>query len=131
MESENEKLRKALTTLLRVVQKRSCDIVDVVNASFQPFDSPLLDEMNRALVEIDDLAKYLEDVAVQTQWEVDNMDHCEVNEIPPQEEVVEELLIEDGSEDEFLIEEESSINYEEIVGYDDGRDYSIDDTYPY
>ena len=131
MESENEKLRKALTTLLRVVQKRSCDIVDVVKSAFQPFNSPLLDEMNRALVEIDDLAKDLEDVAVQTQWEVDNMDHCEVNEIPPQEEVVEELLIEDGSEDEFLIEEESSINYDEIVGYDDGRDYSIDDTYPY
>jgi hypothetical protein len=39
--------------------------------------------MNRALVEIDDLAKDLEDVAVQTQWEVDNMDNCEVNEIPP------------------------------------------------
>jgi hypothetical protein len=46
MESENEKLQKALATLLGVVQKRSCDIVDVVNAAFQPFNSPLLDEMN-------------------------------------------------------------------------------------
>jgi hypothetical protein len=81
MESENEKLRKALATLLRVVQKHSCDIVDVVKSAFQPFNSPLLDEMNRALVEIDDLAKDLEDVAVQTQWEVDNMHNCQENEI--------------------------------------------------
>jgi hypothetical protein len=85
MESENEKLRKALATLLRVVQKRSCDIVDVVKSTFQPFNSPLLDEMNRALVEIDDLAKDLEDVAVQTLWEVDNMHNCQVNEISRQE----------------------------------------------
>jgi hypothetical protein len=131
MESENEKLRKALATLLRVVQKCSSDIVDVVNSAFQPFNSPLLDDMNRALVEIDDHTKDLEDVAVQTQWEVDNMDNCEVNEILPQEEAVEELLIEDASEDELLIEEESPINYDELVGYDDGRDYSADDTYPY
>jgi hypothetical protein len=130
MESENEKLRKALATLFRVVQKRSCDIVDVVKSAFQPFNSPLLDEMNRALVEIDDLAKDLEDVAVQTLWEVDNMHNCQVNEIPRQE-PVEELLIEDASEDELLIEEESPINYDELVGYDDGRDYSTDDTYPY
>jgi hypothetical protein len=105
MESENEKLRKALATLFRVVQKRSCDIVDVVNTAFQPFNSPLLDEMNQALVEIDDLTKDLEDVVVQTQWKVDNMDQCEVNKIPPQEEAVDELLIQDGSEDELLIEE--------------------------
>jgi hypothetical protein len=130
MESENEKLRKALATLLRVVQKCSCDIVDVVKSAFQPFNSPLLDEMNRALVEIDDLAKDLEDVVVQTQWEVHNMHNCQVNEIPRQE-PVEELLIEDASEDELLIEEESPINYDELVGYDDGRDYSTDDTYPY
>jgi len=131
MDSENEKLRKALATLLRVVQKRSCDIVDVVKSAFQPFNSPLVDELNRALVEIDDLAKDLEDVAVQTQWEVENMANCEVNENRRQEEPVEELLIEDGSEDELLIDEESPINYEDLVGYDDGRDYSTDDTYPY
>jgi hypothetical protein len=40
-------------------------------------------------------------------------------------------LIEDASEDELLIEEESPINFDELVGYDDGRDYSTDDTYPY
>jgi hypothetical protein len=91
----------------------------------------LVDELNRALVEIDDLAKDLEDIAVQTQWEVENMAKCQVNEHPRQEEAVEELLIEDGSEDELLIDEESPINYEDLVGYDDGRDYSTDDTYPY
>jgi hypothetical protein len=90
-----------------------------------------VDEMNRALVEIDDLAKDLEDVAVQTQWEVQNMPNCEVNENRREEELVEELLIEDASEDELLIDDESPINYEELVGYDDGRDYSTDDTYPY
>jgi hypothetical protein len=125
MESENEKLRKALATLLRVVQKRSCDIIDVVKSAFQPFNSPLVDELNRALVEIDDLAKDLEDIAVQTQWEVENMANCQVNEHPRQEEAVEELLIEDGSEDKLLIDEESPINYEDLVGYDDGRDYSL------
>jgi hypothetical protein len=117
MDSENEKLRKALATLLRVVQKRSCDIVDVVKSAFQPFNSPLLDELNRALVEIDDLAKDLEDVAVQTQWEVENMAKSEVKEHPQQEEAVEELLIQDGSEDELLIDEESPIKYEDLVGY--------------
>eukprot|EP00267_Zea_mays_P056611 XP_023156647.1 glutathione S-transferase T3-like [Zea mays] len=130
MDSENEKLRKALATLLKVVQKRSCDIVDVVTSAFQPFNSPLVDELNRALVEIDDLAKDLEDVAVQTQWEVENMAKSEVKEQPQQEEAVEDLLIHDGSEDELLIDEESPINYEDLVGYDDGRDYSTDDTYP-
>ena len=131
MDSENEKFRKALATLLRVVQKRSCDIVDVVTPAFQPFNSPLLDELNRALVEIDDLAKDLEDVAVQTQWEVENMANSQVNEHPRQEEAVEDLLIEDGSEDDLLIDEESPINYEDLVGYNDGCDYSTDDTYPY
>jgi hypothetical protein len=131
MESENEKLRKALATLLRVVQKRSCDIVDVIKSAFQPFNSPLVDEMNRALVEIDDLAKDLQDVAVQTQWEVENMPNCEVNQNRREEVAVEYLLIEDASEDELLIDEYSPINYDELVGYDDGRDYSTDDTYPY
>jgi hypothetical protein len=131
MESNNEKLRKALATLLRVVQRRSCDIVDVVKSAFQPFNSPLVDEMNRALVEIDDLAKDLQDVAVQTQWEVKNMHNCEVNENRRQEEPVDDLLIEAASEDELLIDKESPINYDELVGYDDGRDYSTDDTYPY
>jgi hypothetical protein len=107
------------------------NIVDVVHSAFQPFNSPLVDELNRALVEIDDLAKDLEDVAVQTQWEVENMANYQVNEHPRQEEAVEELLIEDGSEDELLIDEESPINYEDLVGYDDGRDYSTDGTYPY
>ena len=130
MESENEKLRKALATLLRVVQKRSCDIVDVVKSAFQPFNSPLLDEMNRALVEIDDLAKDLEDVAVQTQWEVENMAKSVVKEHPQQEEEVEDLLIQEGSEDELLIDEASPIKYEDLLGYDDGRDYSTDNTYP-
>jgi hypothetical protein len=131
MESENEKLHKALATLLRVVQKRSCDIIDVMKSAFQPFNSPLVDEMNRALVEIDDLVKDLEDVAVQTQWEVENMHTFEVNENRREEEPVEELLIEDASEDELLIDEESPINYDELVGYNDGRDYSTDNTYPY
>jgi hypothetical protein len=90
-----------------------------------------VDEMNRALVEIDDLAKDLEDVAVQTQWEVENMPNCELNENQREEEPIEDLLIEDASEDELLIDEESPINYDELVGYDDGRDYSTDDTYPY
>jgi hypothetical protein len=81
MESENEKLRKALTTFLRVVEKCCCDIVDVVNAAFQPLNSPLFDEMNRALVEIDDLAKDLEEVVVQTKWEVENIDDCQVDEL--------------------------------------------------
>jgi hypothetical protein len=131
MESENEKLRKALANLLRVVQKCSCDIVDVVKSAFQPFNSPLVDEMNRALVENDDLAKDLEDVAVQTQWEVENMPNYEVNENRWEEEPVDDLLIEDASEDELLIDEDSPINYDKLVGYDDGRDYSTDDTYPY
>ena len=53
------------------------------------------------------------------------MANCQVNEHPRQEEAVEELLIEDGSEDKLLIDEESPINYEDLVGYDDGRDYSL------
>jgi hypothetical protein len=68
---------------------------------------------------------------VQTQWEVENMPNCELNENQREEEPIEDLLIEDASEDELLIDEESPINYDELVGYDDGRDYSTDDTYPY
>jgi hypothetical protein len=87
--------------------------------------------MNRALVEIDDLSKDLEEVALQTQWEVENIDDCQVDEISIQEDPVDELLIQDDSEDELLIQEDSPINYDKIVSYDDGRDYSTDDTYPY
>jgi hypothetical protein len=60
MDSENEKLRKALDTFLRVFEKRCADIVDVVNAAFQPFNSLVFNEMNWVLVEIDDLAKDLD-----------------------------------------------------------------------
>ena len=54
-----------------------------------------------------------------------------VKEHPQQEEEVEDLLIQEGSEDELLIDEASPIKYEDLLGYDDGRDYSTDDTYPY
>jgi hypothetical protein len=59
------------------------------------------------------------------------MPNCEVNENRREEEPVDDLLIEDASEDELLIDEESPINYDELVGYNNGRDYSTDDTYPY
>jgi hypothetical protein len=35
------------------------------------------------------------------------------------------------TEDELLLDYDSELNPDDIVGYDDGRDYSIDDTYPY
>jgi hypothetical protein len=57
--------------------------------------------MNKALVEIDDLAKDIEEVAVQTQWEVENIDDCQVDEIPIQEEPVEELVIQEDSKTSF------------------------------
>jgi hypothetical protein len=59
------------------------------------------------------------------------MDECQVDEIPTQEEPVDELLIQDDLEDELLIQEDSPVNYDEIVGYKDGRDYSTDNTYSY
>ena len=77
--------------------------------------------MNKALVEIYDLAKDIEEVAVQTQWEVENIDDCQFD----------KLLIQEDPVDELLIQEDSPINYDDIVGYDDGRNYSTDDTYPY
>jgi hypothetical protein len=85
--------------------------------------------MNRALVKIDDLAKDLDEVALQTQWEVENIDASHVDELLIQEDSIDELLIQEDSEDEHLIQEDSPINYDDIVGYDDGRDYSTDDTY--
>ena len=35
------------------------------------------------------------------------------------------------TEDELLIDYDSELNTDDIVGYDDGHDYSTDDTYPY
>jgi hypothetical protein len=35
------------------------------------------------------------------------------------------------TEDELLIDYDSELNTDDIVGYDDERDYSTDDTYPY
>jgi hypothetical protein len=87
--------------------------------------------MNRALVKIDDLAKDLDEVALPTQWEVKNIDASHVDELLIQEDSIDELLIQEDSEDEHLIQEDSPINYDDIVGYDDGRDYSTDNTYPY
>jgi hypothetical protein len=68
---------------------------------------------------------------VQTKWEVENIDDYQVEEILIQEEPVDELLVQEDSEDELLIQEYSLINYDEIASYDDGRDYSTDDTYTY
>jgi hypothetical protein len=50
MDLENEKLRKALAHLIRVVEQRCADIIDVVHGAFQPVSSPVINEMNRALV---------------------------------------------------------------------------------
>jgi hypothetical protein len=87
--------------------------------------------MNRALVEIDDLTKDLNEVALQTQWEVENIDASHVDELLIQEDLEDELLIQEDYEDELLVQEDSPINYYDIVGYVDGRDYSTNDTYPY
>jgi hypothetical protein len=35
------------------------------------------------------------------------------------------------TEDELLIDYDLELNNDDIVGYDDGRDYSTDNTYPY
>jgi hypothetical protein len=35
------------------------------------------------------------------------------------------------TKDELLIDYDSKLNIDDIVSYDDGRDYSTDDTYPY
>jgi hypothetical protein len=44
MVSKNKKLQKALVTLLRVIDQRCADIVDVVHGAFQPFNSPAFNE---------------------------------------------------------------------------------------
>ena len=35
------------------------------------------------------------------------------------------------ADDELLIDYDSELNNDDIIDYDDGRDYSTDDTYPY
>jgi hypothetical protein len=74
--------------------------------------------MNRALVEIEDLAKDLGHLALQTDWEVEHMDHPDNAKAS-------------DADNELLIDYDSKMNYDDIIGYDDGRDYSTDDTYPY
>jgi hypothetical protein len=65
MDSENAKLRRALAHLIRVVEQRCADIVDVVHGAFQPVSGPVLNEMNRALVQIEDLANDLDQLALE------------------------------------------------------------------
>jgi hypothetical protein len=65
MDSENTKLRRALAHLIKVVEQRCADIVDVVHGAFQPVSTPILNEMNRALVQIEDLAKDLDHLALE------------------------------------------------------------------
>jgi hypothetical protein len=50
MDSENKKLQKALAHLIRVVEQRYADIVDVIHGAFQPVSSLVINEMNCALV---------------------------------------------------------------------------------
>jgi hypothetical protein len=118
MDSKNEKLQRALARLIRVVEQHCADIVDVVHDSFQPVSSPVINEMNRALVQIEDLAKDLDHLALEKDWEMEHMDRSENAESSQ-------------TEDELLIDYDSELNTNDIVGYDDGRDYSTDDTYPY
>jgi hypothetical protein len=99
------------------VEQRCADIVDVVHGAFQPVSSPVINEMNRALVQIEDLAKDLDHLALEKDWEMEHMDHSEN---------VESSHI----EDELLFDYDSELNNDDIVGYDDIRDYSTDDTIP-
>jgi hypothetical protein len=100
------------------VEQRCADIIDVVHGAFQPVNSPVINEMNHALVEIEDLAKDLDHLALEKDWEVDHMDHSENVESS-------------DADDELLIDYDSELNNDDIIDYDDGRDYSTDDTYPY
>jgi hypothetical protein len=100
------------------VEERCADIVDVVHGAFQPVSGPVLNEMNRALVQIEDLANDLDQLALEKDWEMEHMAPSPI---------AESLQ----TEDELLIDYDSELNNDDIVGYDDGRDYSTDDTYPY
>jgi hypothetical protein len=78
MDSENEKLRKALAHLIKVVEQRCADIVDVIHGGFQPVSSLDINEMNRALVQIEDLVKDLDHLALEktrrwSTWTVQKM----------------------------------------------------------
>ena len=78
MDLKNEKLRKGLAHLIRVVEQHCADIVDVVHGAFQPVNSPVINEMNHALVEIEDLAKDLDHLALEktgrwSTWTVQKM----------------------------------------------------------
>jgi hypothetical protein len=100
------------------VEQHCANIVDVSHGAFLPVNSPFLNETNWVLVEIEDLAKDLDRLALQTDREVEHMDHPENAEAS-------------DPDDEILIDYGSEINYDDIIGYDNGRDYSTDDTYPY
>jgi hypothetical protein len=118
MDSENAKLRRALAHLIRVVEQRCADIVDVVHGAFQQVSTPVHNEMNRALVQIVDLAKDLDHLALEKDWEMEHMAPSQIAESSE-------------TEDELLIDYDLELNTDDIVGYDDGHDYSTDDTYPY
>ena len=118
MDSKNAKLRRVLAHLIRVVEQRCADIVDVVHGAFQPVSSLVINETNRALVQIEDLAKDLYHLALEKDWEVEHMDRSE-------------NAKSSHTEDKLLIDYDSELNNDDIAGYDDGRDYSTDDTYPY
>jgi hypothetical protein len=100
------------------VEERCADIVDVVHGAFQPVSGPVLNEMNRALVQIEDLANDLDQLALEKDWEMEHMAPSPIAESSQ-------------TEDELLIDYDSELNNDDIVGYDNDRDYSTDDTYPY
>jgi hypothetical protein len=100
------------------VEQRCADIVDVVHGAFQPVSSLVINETNRALVQIEDLAKDLYHLALEKDWDMDHMDRSENVELSQ-------------TEDALLIDYDLELNTDDIVGYDDGHDYSTDDTYPY
>jgi hypothetical protein len=90
----------------------------VVHVAFQPVNSPVFNEMNHDLVEIKDLAKDLDHLALEKDWEVEHMDHSDNVESS-------------DADDELPIDYDSELNNDDIIGYDDRHDYTMDDTYPY
>jgi hypothetical protein len=78
MDSENAKLQRALAHLIRVVEQRCADIIDVVHGAFQPVSTPVINEMNHALVQIEDLAKDLDHLVLKKDWEMEHMDRSEI-----------------------------------------------------
>lgn len=81
MESDNEKLQKALASMLWIVEVQCASIIDVVHGAFEPWNLLEFNDFKQALVNIESIVTDLDQLSLQRKCEVRSIDQGNDDEV--------------------------------------------------